>query len=338
MGQEVSTLNIPPRKVVKTIAVGQEVEGIVKRVTEFGAFVDIGVGRDGLVHVSEMAQDRVAKASDVVKEGDKVQVWIKELDRDKNRISLSMVAPGTRTLRDLEEGMVVSGRVTRLERYGAFVDVGVGRDGMLHVKEMGRGYVEKPEDVAQGWRGDPGAGRRNRSTPRPGRPEHQRAAAPGARACSAPHTRHPKHQKKLRQQWSKRNSSRPLNWRSSKPTRVRNGDVSGARSLTCGSRKRTRKKTSSAAPSSITAKARASRHLYSLLRTYKSSNKTVWVMTTHTVIRVELWTFSVSSPEHPAYLWFSLLYLSPTARPPSPPPGCRCCSTAPPPPPQTAPG
>lgn len=147
MGQEASTLNIPPRKVVRTLAVGQEVEGVVKRVTEFGAFVDIGVGRDGLVHVSEMAQNRVAKASDIVKEGDKIQVWIKELDRDKNRISLTMVAPGMQTLRDLEEGMVVTGRVTRLERYGAFIDVGVGRDGMLHVKEMGRGYVEKPEDV-----------------------------------------------------------------------------------------------------------------------------------------------------------------------------------------------
>lgn len=147
MGQEGSTLNIPPRKVVKTLAVGQEVEGVVKRVTEFGAFIDIGVGRDGLVHVSEMAQGRVSKPSDVVKEGDKVQVWIKELDREKNRISLSMIEPGTMTLRDLDEGAIVRGRVTRLERYGAFVDVGVGRDGMLHVKEMGRGYVEKPEDV-----------------------------------------------------------------------------------------------------------------------------------------------------------------------------------------------
>lgn len=147
MGQEGSTLNIPPRKVVKTLAVGQEVEGVVKRVTEFGAFIDIGVGRDGLVHVSEMAQGRVSKPSDVVKEGDKVQVWIKELDREKNRISLSMIQPGTMTLRDLDEGAIVRGRVTRLERYGAFVDVGVGRDGMLHVKEMGRGYVEKPEDV-----------------------------------------------------------------------------------------------------------------------------------------------------------------------------------------------
>lgn len=147
MGQEGSTLNIPPRKVVRTLAVGQEVEGVVKRVTEFGAFIDIGVGRDGLVHVSEMAQGRVSKPSDVVKEGDKVQVWIKELDREKNRISLSMIQPGTMTLRDLDEGAIVRGRITRLERYGAFVDVGVGRDGMLHVKEMGRGYVEKPEDV-----------------------------------------------------------------------------------------------------------------------------------------------------------------------------------------------
>jgi len=149
VGQEASTLNIPPRKVVKTLAVGQEVEGVVKRVTEFGAFIDIGVGRDGLVHVSELSPHRVAKASDVVQEGQKVTVWIKELDRDKNRISLSMIAPGTLTMRDLEEGMVVTGTVTRMERYGVFLDIGVGRDGMLHVKEMGHGYIEKPEDVVK---------------------------------------------------------------------------------------------------------------------------------------------------------------------------------------------
>lgn len=149
MGQEEIALNIPPRKVVKTLAVGQEVEGVVKRVTDFGAFVDIGVGRDGLVHVSEMGTGRIAKPADVIAQGDKIRVWIKELDREKNRISLSMIAPGTLTMRELEEGMIVPGKVTRLERYGAFVDIGVGRDGMLHVKEMGHGYVEKPEDVVQ---------------------------------------------------------------------------------------------------------------------------------------------------------------------------------------------
>jgi small subunit ribosomal protein S1 len=118
-------------------------------VTDFGAFVDIGVGRDGLVHVSEMGTGRIAKPADVIAQGDKIRVWIKELDREKNRISLSMIAPGTLTMRELEEGMIVPGKVTRLERYGAFVDIGVGRDGMLHVKEMGHGYVEKPEDVVQ---------------------------------------------------------------------------------------------------------------------------------------------------------------------------------------------
>lgn len=149
MGQEESALNIPPRKVVKTLAVGQAVEGVVKRVTDFGAFVDIGVGRDGLVHVSEMGTGRVARPTDVVNQGDSIRVWIKELDREKNRISLSMIAPGTLTMRDLEEGMIVPGKVTRLERYGAFVDIGVGRDGMLHVKEMGHGYVQNPADVVQ---------------------------------------------------------------------------------------------------------------------------------------------------------------------------------------------
>ncbi len=149
MGQEGMAVNIPPRKVVKTLSVGQQLEGVVTRVTEFGAFVDIGVGRDGLVHISEMSPGRVTKASDVVKQGDKVTVWIKELDREKNRISLSMVPPGTLTMRDLTEGMVVKGKVTRIEPYGAFVDIGVGRDGMLHIKEMSHGYVEKPEDVVQ---------------------------------------------------------------------------------------------------------------------------------------------------------------------------------------------
>lgn len=149
MVQEATTVSVAPRKVIKTLAVGQEVEGVVKRVTDFGAFVDIGVGRDGLVHVSEMAQGRVNRAADVVQEGARVRVWVKELDREKNRISLTMVEPGVLSIHDLEEGAVVTGKVTRIESYGAFVDIGVGRDGMLHVKEMGHGHVERPEDVVR---------------------------------------------------------------------------------------------------------------------------------------------------------------------------------------------
>lgn len=140
---------LPKKKIVKVLTVGMETTGAIKRVSEYGAFVDIGVGRDGLLHISEMSTSRVRKVSDVLKEGDEVTVWIKELDREKNRISLTMIPPGTKTIRDLAAGELVTGTVQRLTNYGAFVDIGLDRDAMLHVKEMGDGYVAKPEDVVK---------------------------------------------------------------------------------------------------------------------------------------------------------------------------------------------
>lgn len=140
---------IPRQKIVKVLSVGMEVTGKVKRTSEFGAFVDIGVGRDGLLHISEMDTKRVAKVTDKVKEGDVITVWIKQLDREKNRISLTMIPPGTKTIRDLNEGDLVTGVVQRLTNYGAFVDIGLERQAMLHVKEMADTYVAKPEDVVK---------------------------------------------------------------------------------------------------------------------------------------------------------------------------------------------
>ncbi|MEZ4868004.1 MAG: S1 RNA-binding domain-containing protein [Caldilineaceae bacterium] len=134
-------------RVVKLLSVGQQVIGVVKRVTDFGAFVDIGVGRDGLVHISELSARRVGKVTDVLKEGDEVTVWIKKLDRDRNRISLSMIDPETKTIRDLEKGELVTGTVTRILPYGAFVDIGIGRDALLHIREMSERYIARPEDV-----------------------------------------------------------------------------------------------------------------------------------------------------------------------------------------------
>jgi small subunit ribosomal protein S1 len=131
------------------LSVGQEVPGTIKRVTEFGAFVDIGAGRDGLIHISELAVGRVNKVSDVVKEGQQVTAWIKKLDRNRNRISLTLIAPETRTIKDLQEGEVVPGKISKLMPYGAFVDIGVGTDALLHIREMSTGYVTKPEDVVK---------------------------------------------------------------------------------------------------------------------------------------------------------------------------------------------
>jgi transcriptional accessory protein Tex/SPT6 len=134
-------------RVVKLLSVGQKVIGKVKRITEFGAFVDIGVGRDGLIHISELSVRRVGKVTDVLVENQEVDVWIKKLDRDRNRISLTLIEPGTKTIRDLQKDELVNGTVTRILPYGAFVDIGIGRDALLHIREMSEGYVARPEDV-----------------------------------------------------------------------------------------------------------------------------------------------------------------------------------------------
>ena len=136
------------KKVVR-LSVGQEITGTIKQVTEFGAFVDIGAGRDGLVHISELSVGRVSNVKDVVEEGQTVTVWIKRLNRERNRISLTMISPDTKTIRDLQEGEIVEGVVTRMVPYGAFIDIGVGTDALLHVREMGNNYVEKPEDIVE---------------------------------------------------------------------------------------------------------------------------------------------------------------------------------------------
>ena len=136
------------KKVVR-LSVGQEMSGTIKQVTDFGAFVDIGAGRDGLVHISELSAGRVNNVKEFVEEGQTVTVWIKRLNRERNRISLTMISPDTKTIRDLQEGELVEGVVSRMVPYGAFVDIGVGTDALLHVREMGNNFVQKPEDVVE---------------------------------------------------------------------------------------------------------------------------------------------------------------------------------------------
>jgi small subunit ribosomal protein S1 len=126
---------------------GLKTEGKVVRLEKFGAFVDLGAQTDGLVHVSEMGTGRVEKPSDVVSEGDIISVWVKDADRKSRRISLTMLEPPEVDIRTLEPDVVLTGKVVRLESFGAFVDIGAGRDGMIHVSEMGRGYVGNPSEI-----------------------------------------------------------------------------------------------------------------------------------------------------------------------------------------------
>ena len=138
---------LSPKKIVKTLSRGMKLTGKVTNVTKFGAFVDIGVGRDGLVHISELGGQSGDQGSGTIGVGDEVMVWIKDLDRKRNRISLTLREPTQRKLKDLKPGMVIEGEITRLVPYGAFVNIGLRRDGMVHVTEMAQGYVRDPADI-----------------------------------------------------------------------------------------------------------------------------------------------------------------------------------------------
>jgi ribosomal protein S1 len=121
--------------------------GKVKTITDFGAFIDIDLPQDGLVHISELARHRVEKVSDVVAVGDDVTVWVKDLDKERNRISLTMLKPVERRYSDIQVDEVLDGTVTRIEKYGVFVDVGLEREGLVHVSELSHEYVKTPEEV-----------------------------------------------------------------------------------------------------------------------------------------------------------------------------------------------
>jgi small subunit ribosomal protein S1 len=124
-----------------------ELRGVVKEVQLYGALVDIGLERDGMVHISQLAPTRVNRVSDVVQPGDEVTVWVTQVDAEKRRIGLTMVEPAEVDWDELEDGQTRTGIVTRLEAYGAFVDIGAQRPGLLHVREMAEGYVRHPSEL-----------------------------------------------------------------------------------------------------------------------------------------------------------------------------------------------
>src|SRR5262245_31103894 len=134
------------------IAEGQVREGIVRSVKDFGAFVDLG-GGDGLLHVSEMSWTRVQDAASVVQPGQKVKVVILKVDREKRKISLGMKQLQASPWDDIQEriipGSVVSGKVTRLMDFGAFVELEPAVEGLIHVSELSPQHVRRVSDVVK---------------------------------------------------------------------------------------------------------------------------------------------------------------------------------------------
>ena len=132
------------------IKVGDVVEGTVKNVTNFGAFVDLG-GADGLLHISEMSWGRIENPKKVLKSGDRVRVIIKEISGTK--IALSLKFPEQNPWIDAAEkyaqGNIVRGRVARMTDFGAFIELEPGVEALLHVSQIARKHIDKPSDVLE---------------------------------------------------------------------------------------------------------------------------------------------------------------------------------------------
>lgn len=136
------------KELLERIHVGDMVEGVVKNVTDFGAFIDLG-GADGLLHISEMSWGRIEHPRKVFKVGDKVKVQIKDINGTK--IALTMKFEDANPWRNAAEkyavGIVVTGKVARMTDFGAFVELEPGVDALLHVSQIAKEHVDKPADV-----------------------------------------------------------------------------------------------------------------------------------------------------------------------------------------------
>ncbi|MEC0303079.1 30S ribosomal protein S1 [Terribacillus saccharophilus] len=141
------------QEVLDSLEAGQVIDGTVQRLTDFGVFVSIGGGIDGLVHISQLSHEHVEKASDVVTEGQEIKVKVLGVDKENERISLSLkeTLPGPwENISDrAQAGDVLEGEVKRLVSFGAFVEVFPGVEGLVHISQIANRHIGTPQEVLE---------------------------------------------------------------------------------------------------------------------------------------------------------------------------------------------
>jgi len=136
------TTNAAPESALQPKA---RLTGKVIKTTIAGAIVDIGQKIPGVIHISQLQKDSVNRVEEIIQVGQEVNVWVRRVHDD--RVELTMVEPLTLEWRELKPDMVVKGKVSRLEAYGAFIEIGAERPGLVHVSEISHDYVKNPSEV-----------------------------------------------------------------------------------------------------------------------------------------------------------------------------------------------
>jgi small subunit ribosomal protein S1 len=124
-------------------------KGKVVKTALAGALVDIGLETPGMVHISQLQKDPVKRVEEVIQEGQEVDVWVRRVASKKGRIELTMIEPLGLEWNEIKKDLVLTGTVTRLEKFGAFVDIGAERPGLVHISEMTHDYVRTPGEVVK---------------------------------------------------------------------------------------------------------------------------------------------------------------------------------------------
>lgn len=124
-------------------------KGKVVKTTLAGIIVDVGLEKMGVVHIAHLSDKPVKRVDDFIDVGQEVDVWVRRVKKDSNHIELTMIEPLALEWREIKKGMVVKGEVVRLEKFGAFIEVGAERPGLAHISELTHDYVRTPEDAVK---------------------------------------------------------------------------------------------------------------------------------------------------------------------------------------------
>ncbi len=126
-----------------------KLSGTIVKITLAGALVDIGLEKPGVVHISQLQKEPVNRVEDVVRVGQSVEVWVRRVEPKRDRLELTMIEPLPLEWREIEKGLVVEGKVTRIEKFGVFVEIGAERPGLVHISEITHEYIRDPKQVVQ---------------------------------------------------------------------------------------------------------------------------------------------------------------------------------------------